>query len=179
MLSISDFLTMCSNLYGTVIFIFEKTASTGDKISENYCLAFYVWLLAYIYIRTPHVHLVPLKARREHWILWNRSYRQLWAILWLLETKPDVQLGLHVGPWNNWSRSCPKSYFLTMGYVLLAGLPCLDSVGEDAPSLAETWSAKVGGYSGGPIHSEEKGKGTGGKIVGGDDQKGRGAVSGM
>ena len=39
---------------------------------------------------------------------------------------------------NNWSRDCPQSCCLYVGYVLLAGLPCLASVGEEAPSLAET-----------------------------------------
>ena len=48
-----------------------------------------------------------------------------------------MQLGLHVGP-EQLKRDYPKSCFLYVGYVLLAGLPCLASVGEEAPSLAET-----------------------------------------
>ena len=55
----------------------------------------------------------------------------------------DVQFRLPVGP-NNWNRSYPNC-FLNVGYVLLAGLPCLASVGEEAPSLTETWSAWVEG----------------------------------
>jgi hypothetical protein len=43
-----------------------------------------------------------------------------------------------------------------MGYVL-AGLPYLASMEEDAFSLTETWSARVGEYPGGPTCSEEKG----------------------
>ena len=39
---------------------------------------------------------------------------------------------------NKWSWSYPKSYYLSMGYVLLAELPCLASVGEDLPSPTET-----------------------------------------
>jgi hypothetical protein len=35
-----------------------------------------------------------------------------------------------------------------MGYVPLAGLPCVPSVGEDAPSLAETWCTRVERYPG-------------------------------
>jgi hypothetical protein len=37
---------------------------------------------------------------------------------------------------NNWNKGYPKS--LSVGYVLLPGLPCLASVKEDAPSLTET-----------------------------------------
>jgi len=48
-----------------------------------------------------------------------------------------VQLGLHVGP-EQLERGYPKSCYLSVGYVLLAGLPCLASVGEDVPSPAET-----------------------------------------
>jgi hypothetical protein len=39
---------------------------------------------------------------------------------------------------------------LSVGYVLLAGLPCLSSVGEDGPSPVENWCARVGGHPGGP-----------------------------
>jgi hypothetical protein len=35
-----------------------------------------------------------------------------------------------------------------VGYVLLGGLTCLASVGEEAPSLRETWNAGVWGYPG-------------------------------
>jgi hypothetical protein len=37
---------------------------------------------------------------------------------------------------NNWSGGYDKSCCLSLGYVLLAGLPCLASVGEEGPSLA-------------------------------------------
>jgi len=59
---------------------------------------------------------------------------------------------------NNRSGVYPKSCFLCVGYALLAGLPCLASVGEEEPSLAETLSAGVGGY-GVSTHSEEKERG--------------------
>ena len=48
----------------------------------------------------------------------------------------DVQLSLHVGP-QQLEGGHPKSYCVYVGYVLLAGLPCMASVGEDVPSLAE------------------------------------------
>jgi hypothetical protein len=48
-----------------------------------------------------------------------------------------VKLGLHVGS-KKLEQGYPKSYCLFMEYVLLAGLPFLTSVGEGAPSLAET-----------------------------------------
>jgi hypothetical protein len=38
---------------------------------------------------------------------------------------------------DNWNSGYPKSWSLYVGYVLLAGLPCMASVGEDVPSLAE------------------------------------------
>ena len=48
----------------------------------------------------------------------------------------DVQLGLHVGP-EQLERGYPKSYCLDVGYVVLAGMPCLPLLGEEAPLLAE------------------------------------------
>jgi hypothetical protein len=44
-----------------------------------------------------------------------------------------------------------------MGFVLVAGLPCLTSVGEEVPRLAETWNVKVGDTHGSLTRSEEKG----------------------
>ena len=46
----------------------------------------------------------------------------------------DVQLGLHVGP-VQLKQDYPKSCCLSVGYVLLAGLPCLATVGEDVQRL--------------------------------------------
>ena len=43
-----------------------------------------------------------------------------------------------------------------MEYILLAGLPCLASVGEEAHSLAETRYVRVLGNPGGPTCSGEK-----------------------
>lgn len=48
-----------------------------------------------------------------------------------------VQFDFHVGP-RNWNWGYPKSCCLYVGCVLLAGLPCLASMGKQAPSLAET-----------------------------------------
>ena len=48
-----------------------------------------------------------------------------------------MQLGLHVGP-EQLKRDYPKSCCLYVGYVLLAGLPCLTSEGEEALSLTQT-----------------------------------------
>ena len=38
---------------------------------------------------------------------------------------------------NNWSQGYPKNWYLCVGNVLLAGLSCLASVGEDVPSLTD------------------------------------------
>jgi hypothetical protein len=58
---------------------------------------------------------------------------------------------------NNWIKG-----YLYVEYVLLAGLPCLASVGE-APSLTETWRVCVCVCvcvsQGGPTCPEEKGRG--------------------
>jgi hypothetical protein len=48
-----------------------------------------------------------------------------------------------------------------MEYVLLAGLPCLASVGEDVLSLTKMWCARVGGYPGGPHPLRGEGRGWG------------------
>ena len=57
----------------------------------------------------------------------------------------------------------PKSCCLYMGYALLGRLPCLASVGEEVPSLPETWSVRVCVWGGipreTPTCSEEKGRG--------------------
>ena len=51
----------------------------------------------------------------------------------------DVQLGLHEGLEQlEREGGLPQSCCLYVGYVLLAGLPCLASMGEDVPSLTET-----------------------------------------
>jgi hypothetical protein len=49
-----------------------------------------------------------------------------------------VQFDLQVGPKTIGVEGYPKSCCLYVGYVLLSGLPCLTSVGQKVPSLAET-----------------------------------------
>jgi hypothetical protein len=64
----------------------------------------------------------------------------------------------------SWSRSqttgvggYPKTSCLSMGYVLLAGLPSyLASGGEETPTLAETWSTRVWENSEGPPPTQRK-----------------------
>jgi hypothetical protein len=64
-------------------------------------------------------------------------------------------------------RGYPKSCCLFMGYVLLAGLPCLASVGEDVPSLADLMCQGGGGDTQGrPYLLRGKGEGNGGKECG-------------
>ena len=60
---------------------------------------------------------------------------------------------------DNWSGRYSKSCCLYVGYVLLAELPCLTSVGEEASSIAETSSARLGGYTVGfhPLRGESRG----------------------
>jgi hypothetical protein len=57
---------------------------------------------------------------------------------------------------------------LYVGYVLVAELHCLVSVGEDVPSITETCCARVGGHQGVPTSLEEKEKGGWGRITGKD-----------
>jgi hypothetical protein len=70
---------------------------------------------------------------------------------------------------NNWRGGYSKSCCLSVGYVLLAGLPCLTLVGEEAHSFTETQSTRVGGYPGGPIPAQRRRGGDGGRIVGGGE----------
>ena len=60
---------------------------------------------------------------------------------------------------------CPKSCSLGVGYVLLAGLPCLASMGEDEPGPADLMCQDGGVVvlKGAPTCSEEKGRRNGGK----------------
>lgn len=53
----------------------------------------------------------------------------------------------------------PKSYCLYIGYVLLVGLLCLASMREDKSNLTEPWCARVKGYSGGPLPTENISRG--------------------
>jgi hypothetical protein len=46
----------------------------------------------------------------------------------------DVQLGLHMGP-KPLERGHYQKLLLYVEYILLAGLPCLASVGKEVPSL--------------------------------------------
>jgi hypothetical protein len=61
-----------------------------------------------------------------------------------------------------------------MGYLLLAGRPCLASVVEDTPSLEETWCTRVGGIPREHLPSWMRRRwGWGGRrILGGDDWEG-------
>jgi hypothetical protein len=47
-----------------------------------------------------------------------------------------MKLGLHMGS-EQLHLGYTKGCCLYLGYILLAGLPCLDSMGEDAPSVTE------------------------------------------
>jgi len=66
----------------------------------------------------------------------------------------DRQFGFHVdtkqlewGPFHK--------LLLYVGYVLLIGLPSLASIGEEACSLTETRSSRMGEYPGEPSPGEE------------------------
>jgi hypothetical protein len=88
----------------------------------------------------------------------------------------DVQLGLHVSP-EQLELGLSQSWWLSVGYVLLAGLPWLASVDEDEPSLAETWYAKVGDIQCDLPTQRRRGRGERGRIVRGVTR--RGTVSRM
>ena len=49
----------------------------------------------------------------------------------------DMQLGFLMGP-EQLERGYHKSCCLYVGYVLLAGLPCLAPMGQKVPFLSET-----------------------------------------
>ena len=51
-----------------------------------------------------------------------------------------------------------------MGYVLLAGLSCLASVGEEAPSFTDLIVSGLGGYLGGPYPLRGEREGGMGKL---------------
>ena len=61
---------------------------------------------------------------------------------------------------NNWSRGYPRSCCLRVGYVLLAGLPCLASVGEDCLASERCEMPGWEGIPKGPTGSE-RGEGMG------------------
>jgi hypothetical protein len=58
---------------------------------------------------------------------------------------------------NNWSRGYPKSCCLSVGYLLLAGLPGLALVGEEGLA-SQRLEVPGWGYPGDPTYSEEKGR---------------------
>ena len=67
---------------------------------------------------------------------------------------------------NNWNKNYPKSRYV--GYILLAGLPCLASVGEETPSIANLKFQGKRDTQGGPP-AEFDGNKYWGSIVGGVD----------
>jgi hypothetical protein len=52
----------------------------------------------------------------------------------------------------------PKSCCLSLGYIILAEMPCLVSGGEEAPSLGDLMCQGRGDTQGLPTCSEEKGR---------------------
>jgi hypothetical protein len=69
-----------------------------------------------------------------------------------------VQLSFHVSP-EQLERGPPQKLLPVCGICSSAGLPYLASVGEAAPRLTETLSARVEGYPGAilPLRGEEEG----------------------
>lgn len=65
----------------------------------------------------------------------------------------------------------PESYCLSMGYILLPGLPCRASVREEASSFTETWYARIGRYLGTTLPAQRR-RGWGRKVVTRDGQEG-------
>jgi hypothetical protein len=68
-----------------------------------------------------------------------------------------MQLGLLAGSKQLEQRILPKCC-LFVAYVLVAGMTCMASVGEEASQRLEV---PVGGYLEGGTHSEEMGRGDG------------------
>jgi hypothetical protein len=64
---------------------------------------------------------------------------------------------------NNWSGCYTKSCCLSVEYVP-AWLPCLASVGKDAPSPAVTWCARVGGIPSRSLYPLREGEVVGGRL---------------
>jgi len=65
-----------------------------------------------------------------------------------------MQLGLHMGL-EQLEWGYPKSFCMSVRYVLLAGLPCLASMGEDVLTELDV----PGSHKEPPTCSEKKGKG--------------------
>ena len=74
-----------------------------------------------------------------------------------------MQLGVHVGPEQ---LECELSQKLlpVCGNVLLAGLPCLASVGEDVPIPEESSCAREGEYPEGSLPAQRKEGGGSGTV---------------
>lgn len=39
-----------------------------------------------------HMHAVLTEVRRQHWVPWKWSYRQVWVAMWVLRAKPRFSL---------------------------------------------------------------------------------------
>jgi hypothetical protein len=104
----------------------------------------------------------------EQGVRGKRGKASLCSVLsWVLS---KGSYGFHAGPEKlEWGLS--KSCCLKVGCALLAGLPCLASVGENVPSPEETWCTRVGvcvlgGYPGGPPLAQRRRGGGWGKNCG-------------
>lgn len=63
-----------------------REAPTTIVSLKNYLKKYYMYV-CFVCVCMHHVHAVSLEVGKECQILWNRSYRPLWASMWLLETE--------------------------------------------------------------------------------------------
>lgn len=59
----------------------------GESHFLNWILFIYFKYMVFCMCVCLAQYLVPTEARRECWIPWNRSYRQLLATVWVMEIK--------------------------------------------------------------------------------------------
>lgn len=110
---------------------------------------------------------LPLNNMCCH-VTWTLGLLRVWTTsqrVYTAEPRPpctyvvDVQLGLHVGS-EHLERGLSQKLWPVYGTCSVVGLLCLASVGEDAPSLTETWCARAEDTQGNS-HPTQKGKGEG------------------
>lgn len=109
-------------------------------IFKNILFVFHVYgCLAYMYECVLHVCLIPTENRVGHLILWNCSYRRLWATMYVLgsepgsicrsssvlnlwDTSPSSNLWFCVGPYSELSRGscimCFNMWYTDSGTIL-------------------------------------------------------------
>lgn len=75
-----------------------------------------------------------------YWILWNWSYKQLWAVMWVWDTEPSLQPSNRASVWEDWAIRAAQVFHQPHGDSLSVtaqnGLSCKSLAREPATPVS-------------------------------------------